>query len=302
MLSMRVIFGTNRSELAKKVKDFLTDETSECNIFPIDTAFIDHVYKLKPEIILFDLYKFSKLHRSLIETITTAPSIREIPLITIIKKRTPSILHQLYEFEVFDYIADSFMKCELMMKIQKAQQIVEIKRDFDKLLTKDPLTAAYNRGFLIERINEELNWCNIYKEPLSVALLDIDFFKKINDTFGHLTGDRVLMELVGLCLATLPHKVTVGRYGGEEFCLLMPSTDQNEAEHLCEKLCQTVENAAFQTVSRQEIKLTVSIGYTTYADEARLSVDKIIQNADKALYKAKQSGRNRVFFEPSGLK
>jgi len=82
----------------------------------------------------------------------------------------------------------------------------------------------------------------------------------------------------------------------------MPSTDQNEAEHLSEKLRQTVENAVFHTVSRQEIKLTVSIGYTTYADEARLSVDKIIQNADKALYKAKQSGRNRVVFEPFRLK
>lgn len=295
---MQVLLGTNRAELFAKIRDFLSDEVSDFQTFPLDETFIEQIYRVKPEIIIFDTYKFSKFLQNLIRTIMTAPSIRDIPLIFIIKKRNFHLLNQICEFGIFDYLVEPFIKCEFMMKINKAKEVIEIKRKFNEVLVKDYLTEAYNRRFLIKKIEEEMNWCNIYKEPLSLAILDIDHFKRINDIFGHLTGDMVLRELVNLCLKNLPDKIVVGRYGGEEFCLVMPSTNSQEAITLCENLRCYIKEAVFHTISGEELKITISIGLTTYSSEYKFSFDELIKKADSALYKAKQTGRNRVIFEP----
>lgn len=184
------------------------------------------------------------------------------------------------------------------MKINKAKEIIEMKKEFNKLLTKNPLTGVYNRRFLMERVQEELNWCSLYKEPLSIALFDIDYFKKINDTYGHLSGDKILMEIVSLAIEFLPNRLTIGRYGGEEFCIVMPSINKNEAIEICKEFREKVSKYKFHTFSGEMIKLSISIGITTFYGEKLITVDETIQQADIALYKAKQSGRNRVIFEP----
>ena len=294
---MKIIICSNERDLSKLLAEFLQEEVEYFETFKINNNLIDNIYKINPDLIFFDISAKGHLKWKIIETLTTAPSLRECPVISILNKKNVAQLMKICELEVFDYISKPFLKCEVIMKINRAREIIELKREFNNLLIKDPLTGAYNRGFLMERIQEELSWCSLYKEPLSLALLDIDFFKKINDTYGHLSGDRILMELVSLAIDFLPNKLTIGRYGGEEFCIIMPSTDESEAFAICDELRKKVENHLFHTFSEEIIKLTISIGFTTFYGNDRILLHEIIQKADIALYKAKQSGRNRVIYE-----
>jgi len=295
---MNVLLATDRFQLSENIRISLHGEVEELNIYSLNNELFDHIYLLKPDIILFDISsKKRKKVFEFINTFTTAPSIREIPLIVIIHKKTSKMIEKICGFEIFDYITEPFIKAELMMKINRANEIVGMKKEFNKLLTKDPLTGAYNRGFLMERINEELNWCGVYREPFSLVIFDIDFFKKINDTYGHLTGDKVLGEVVALAMDFFPNHGIIGRYGGEEFCVVLPSTNEEETLNICEGFRKEVEIHDFHTFRGDIIKLTVSLGFTTIRGEVRISPDEIIQKADIALYKAKQSGRNRVIYE-----
>lgn len=295
---MKIILCTNRNSFSELIFQYLQDEVELIENHPINDELIDYIYKTNPDLILFDLFHIKKREWKFIENVTSAPSLREKPLIVILKNKTEPQIKKICELEIFDYLIEKLFKCELIMKINKAREIVEMKKEFNKLLTKDPLTGAYNRSFIKERIQEELNWCCLYKEPLSLALFDIDFFKKINDTYGHLSGDRILMELVSLAIDFLPNQLTIGRYGGEEFCIIMPSINENEATEMCEEFRKKVSEYQFHTFSGTTINLSISIGITTFNGEDLITIDELIQKADIALYRAKQLGRNRVIFEP----
>lgn len=175
---MKVLLCTNRQSLSETVATFLKEEVELFQTLQINNELFDHIYKINPDVILFDLDERKNKKWELIEIFTSAPSLRDIPLIVIMGKKNKSKLQKICNYEIFDYLVGKVLKCELIMKIEKVKEIVEIKREFNKLLTKDPLTGCYNRRFLMERLQEELSWCNLYKEPLSIAIFDIDYFKK----------------------------------------------------------------------------------------------------------------------------
>ncbi|WP_353683698.1 diguanylate cyclase [Thermodesulfovibrio sp. 3907-1M] len=292
---MNLFVCSNREKFIKKLSDFLKEEVKNLFVSPIDDETIDRIYKSQPDIIILDFCL--RTCWKLLKKIVQAPSLREIPLILILRRKDEKTIEKLCNYEIFDYVIEPFLKCEILMKINKASEIVEFKKDFNSLLTKDPLTGAYQRGFLLEKMHEEIQWCNLYKEPLTLAMFDIDFFKKVNDTYGHQTGDKVLIELIHLAHNSMPERALIGRYGGEEFCILLPGTDENTAREILESFREKVEKNDFYTFKGERIKNTISIGFTTYYGEEGYSIDEIIQKADIALYKAKQSGRNRVIFE-----
>ncbi|HAH06699.1 MAG TPA: hypothetical protein DCM05_09270 [Elusimicrobia bacterium] len=163
----------------------------------------------------------------------------------------------------------------------------------------DGLTGAYSHAYLRETLQVELERCRLQGLPLSTLLIDIDDFKPINDTHGHLFGDRALVELVEtLSLSVRQHDI-VGRYGGEEFLVLMPGADQQTAARVAERVRRAVarrqivdEKELSLNPSAKPLKFTVSIGVSTagYGDDART----LIRNADENLYRAKREGKNRV--------
>lgn len=299
---MKIVLCSNREDFCKSIASLLKDEVEAFETLRIDNEIFDYIYKLNPDLIFFDLCQRDNTKWRYIENFTAAPSLRDIPLIVIIDRKIKSTMKKIFEYEIFDYIVGNFCKCELIMKINKARQIMEMKNEFNKLLTKDPLTGAFNRSFLMKRIEEEINWCILYKEPLSIAIFDIDHFKKLNDTYGHLTGDKILMEMVSLANNSLPTRFTLGRYGGEEFCIVMPSTGETEAFEICNEFRETVSKYKFRTFSGEEIHLTVSIGVTTFYGDDTVTAEEIIDKGDTALYRAKNTGRNRVILEPFVLK
>lgn len=153
--------------------------------------------------------------------------------------------------------------------------------------SKDPLTGLYNRRCFYDRMNYEMEKMKRTKLPLSLALIDIDNFKAINDTYGHLEGDRVLVQLAGIFKVQARSGDTIVRWGGEEFAIILPETDKNGAMACAERVRGLVEGSDWKYI------VTVSVGITTVCQED--DAEKIMSIADRALYKAKER-KNMVVY------
>ncbi len=160
-----------------------------------------------------------------------------------------------------------------------------------RLMTYDGLTGIHNKRFFHETLEREVSRCKRYARLLSLMLFDIDLFKSVNDTYGHIAGDAVLRQLASLVRVNIRREDIFARVGGEEFALILPETSGREASAVAEKVRKLVETSefSFDTVS---IPVTVSLGVTSL--EATDSADSLFAKADANLYRAKQSGRNRV--------
>jgi len=162
-----------------------------------------------------------------------------------------------------------------------------------RLTTVDGLTQAFNKRYLIETLQRELNRSIRYGRPLALVMMDIDHFKKINDSHGHLAGDHILREMSALILKNVRGEDVFARYGGEEFACILPETDLESCVQMCEKLRRLIESQAF-VYGEKRIPVTVSFGVTVLVGSQEMSVQDFIARADSRLYEAKQGGRNRV--------
>jgi len=164
-----------------------------------------------------------------------------------------------------------------------------------RLTTIDGLTQAFNKRYFLETLERELNRALRYSRCLALVMFDIDFFKRINDTHGHLAGDYVLRELSQLIAANLRREDILARYGGEEFAIVLPEVDGPGARHVCEKLRRLVETHPFE-FNDKRMMVTVSLGIRNLAegDDTAPDLTRLIADADAKLYEAKQGGRNRV--------
>jgi len=154
---------------------------------------------------------------------------------------------------------------------------------------KDPLTALYNREFMNDFLTQKIEESHRYNVPLSMAMIDIDFFKKINDTYGHVIGDCVLKELANLLMNNFRTSDTIVRYGGEEILVIMPFSALEEAYEKMETFRKVVQDYIF--CGKQNIHITISIGVANLSQENKI---EFIEKVDKNLYIAKEGGRNRV--------
>ncbi len=177
--------------------------------------------------------------------------------------------------------------------IENATNIQRLKRQG---LT-DPLTGVNNRRYFDQRLNEETGVAKRTQAPLSCLLFDIDFFKNVNDSYGHQVGDEVLREVALLIRDQLRNSDVLSRYGGEEFVALLSRTDSKTAEDIAERIRQGIQEHSFSSVNNISFKVTVSIGVATYYPASKsqnMSGEKLVGDADRCLYQAKHAGRNIV--------
>jgi diguanylate cyclase (GGDEF)-like protein len=173
-------------------------------------------------------------------------------------------------------------------------KLMKANNELKALSIRDPLTGLYNRRYLFDFLEKELGRAERYGGCFSLMIFDIDFFKLINDTYGHQIGDFVLQALSGKASEIIRDADVFARYGGEEFVVVMPQTDRKGALELGERLRLAAESMEIPAHD-ELLKITVSIGVTTCeSGNDRITVAELIDRADKALYKAKQTGRNRV--------
>ncbi len=174
---------------------------------------------------------------------------------------------------------------------------IERVRLFDevrKLAITDSLTGLSNRRHFFELAEMELIRSRRYLHPLALAMIDIDHFKKVNDTYGHMAGDIVLREVARACQASLRKVDAIGRYGGEEIVILMPETTLDQAQPALERLRKRVEAMRIET-ARGAMQFTISIGLADLRIGEDITIDQLLDRADQAMYKAKRSGRNQVY-------
>ncbi len=180
-------------------------------------------------------------------------------------------------------------------KVDKlAKEIRETNERLREVAFKDGLTGLYNHRYFQELMDKEIHRAERYVHPLSLIMLDIDYFKKINDTYGHLQGDVVLRSIGELLQRSIRTSDTSARYGGEEFIVVLPETDIKGTAILAERLRQMVEKLEIR-INSHSIRVTVSLGVTTYESTKVIkSKAEIINTADRALYNSKLTGRNKL--------
>ena len=205
--------------------------------------------------------------------------------------------------EILDEIQSNIEEIIKGFPISESNKIDVIKKiNFMYSHTKhlsvtDPLTGLYNRRHFDNMIEREFLRAQRYSNDLSIALIDVDFFKKVNDTYGHLCGDYVLKEVAYLTLQTFRKTDMVFRYGGEEILVILTETPLEKAIIPLERLRKSIENYTF-SYDNNNIRVTVSIGVESLNENIG-HFEELIDNADKALYYAKENGRNKVITSSS---
>ena len=157
---------------------------------------------------------------------------------------------------------------------------------------RDPLTSLFNRRYFEDEVYKRILASKAERQPYSVLMIDADHFKNVNDTYGHKTGDKVLIELASTCERALRDVDIVARYGGEEFVIYLAGVNAKKAKTVADRLRETISEIVVHSDEGDEVRFTVSIGISSF--EVSDNIDTLIKTADEALYKAKENGRNRV--------
>jgi two-component system, cell cycle response regulator len=208
-----------------------------------------------------------------------------------------------------DYIRKPFDSEELRVRIRAGARIVTLHNELASAHAalreqslRDQLTGIFNRGAILDRLEDEIKASRSNKRPLTVAMADLDHFKMINDTYGHQVGDKVIFQCAQRMEAIMQNKACLGRYGGEEFLIIVPDFRVGQENDFFERLRAEFSDKEI-TVSAISLHATVSLGVASIDFDkdvpspgmnARSTSDALISAADKALYQAKKNGRNRV--------
>jgi two-component system cell cycle response regulator len=202
-----------------------------------------------------------------------------------------------------DFVFKPLRYQELLLRLTKVFKERELRlernrmmADLQQLAITDSLTQLYNSRHFFAQLKMEIERANRYGHSLALLLLDIDFFKNFNDTYGHMEGDKVLStigQMIKTCLRTMD---TAYRYGGEEFTIILPYTDGDEARTVANRIQYALEFITFCPCPDQSIQITLSIGVTEYSQGEELAA--FVSRSDRAMYAAKERGRNRVSFLP----
>lgn len=205
-----------------------------------------------------------------------------------------------------DYIVKPFDRPEMEVRLRAGRRIVDLQTELMQMqealreqATRDSLTHCWNRFSLFDILAREIQRCYREKKPLGVVMLDLDHFKRVNDTHGHVCGDEVLKQLVKRIEGSMRAYDTLGRYGGEEFICVLPGCGREFLRGYAERMRLAVEASPVEWMD-QHVKMTSSFGAVTGIPPADLTPDELIRMADEALYRAKHEGRNRISFSSYG--
>lgn len=253
-----------------------------------------------PDLIIVDLIMPQYDGFTFLKMKNAKPQFNDIPVIVLTSKDDASSKIKGLEEGAQDYVTKPFNAKELLARVKVHLKIKTLQDELkeknamlQKLSITDELTKIYNRRYVMQRLREELSRAQRYNETISLILIDLDNFKAINDKFGHQVGDSVLTKISALIKKQMRTSDVLGRYGGEEFLIILPNTSIEGSQSLAERIRKSLESNPVN-VGRRRITATLSAGVVSYGGNYPSSYEDLIKKADKALYQAKKEGKNRV--------
>jgi diguanylate cyclase (GGDEF)-like protein/PAS domain S-box-containing protein len=278
-------------ELQIKAVSGYTDPSMRSNCMPEERGYAVKAVKEKTAVLISNVEDYPDMqYRGEIEELLEIKSAIVAPMK--FKHRVLGALSlDATQPEVFNQ-ADLDLLVSFAATATAAIRNAQLHAEVQKLAITDSLTNLYNRRGLFELGQRELDRLRRFERPLAAIMLDIDYFKQINDTYSHAIGDQVLQALAKRCNHYLRDTDILGRYGGEEFAILLPETDEKSAYQVAERLREHMTEAPIQT-DRGPISITISLGVTMASEETK-NLAILLDRADTAMYMAKQAGRNQV--------
>lgn len=292
-MNNKVLVVDDNKNNVRLLKAILEDEDYEVHVTDRAVAVVEMAHQLKPDIILLDIMMPEMDGFEVCRALKADYEIKDIPVIMVTAKTDTRDLKVALDMGAFDYIRKPIDEVEVIARVQSALRYKQQHDKLKEMASKDGLTGLFNHALLMDLFNKEYKKQERNLAELTFVMLDIDYFKKVNDTYGHTAGDIILKELSDILINSSRNGDIVGRYGGEEFSIVLPETSAENAYKLCERIRKLVENREFYTGS-ENIKITISMGLYCKDVNDNIASDDMIKSADKALYAAKQAGRNRV--------
>lgn len=247
----------------------------------------------KIDIILLDIILPAANGFELLKILLEDEVANEIPVIMLTGLTGGINVKKALDMGALDYIKKPVEPIELIARINSALRLKSKQDLLKEHAQRDNLTGLYNRAYFDRELPKLLENISSYKKGIAIAMIDCDFFKKINDTYGHMPGDIVLSTIAATIHKSVRSKDFVCRYGGEEFCIMLPDTSLEEGLAFCEAARENVEKTKF-IFNEQEVSITISIGLTHSSVSRTADFHTLVHESDRALYLAKGNGRNRV--------
>lgn len=252
-----------------------------------------------PSLILLDLDMPVKDGFETLRELKEDPRTREIPVIVLSGMNSSQDKVTAFDLGAIDFVTKPFELTELRARVRSSLRMSALLRMLSQKAHIDGLSGLYNRQYFDEKFHAEFNRTLRHGQALSVAIIDIDLFKSVNDTYGHPAGDAVITGVSQLITRESRSIDIACRYGGEEFALLMPETNSDQAMRLCERIRHACEHLTWSRHPSRGVTISVGIGGTSEGESVTITPEGWVEIADKNLYQAKQEGRNRVI--TSGL-
>ncbi|MDB9416114.1 diguanylate cyclase [Microcystis aeruginosa] len=260
---------------------------------------IERVKIANPDLIILELIMPDMEGLELCRRIKSDNLYAHIPIIFVTNSKEKEDIINAFNSGAVDYITKPFYSWELLarvkihLELKKTQEeLKNINSQLEKLVITDSLTGVNNRREILSLGEKEFQRCRRYYRYFSVLVIDIDHFKHINDTFGHILGDKTLITVAGAIKNCLRQVDSFGRFGGEEFVAILPETNLEDAATTAQRICQVINELNIE-IDRQKVRVTASIGVATFSPKDN-NLEAVIERADHALFAAKNQGRNRV--------
>ncbi|MCL2222908.1 MAG: diguanylate cyclase [Oscillospiraceae bacterium] len=259
----------------------------------------DLAKRILPDLILLDIMMPDMSGYEVINELKRGEETSDIPVIFVTGMTNSEDEAKGLACGAVDYINKPFKESVVRMRVQHQIKIVNLIRKLQNLSTTDELTGVGNRRYFLTSVQHEWERAKREQTPMGVMMLDLDYFKKLNDTYGHITGDEVLVHVAQTIKSGLKRATDkIARWGGEEFAIIQPNTTFAGVRKIAEDIRIAVEKSRFPMEGQDPISLTTSIGVhcVTPNPDDEYTADDLIAAADRALYRAKQMGRNRVCY------
>jgi diguanylate cyclase (GGDEF)-like protein len=257
------------------------------------------VQSAKPDLILLDLMMPEITGIEVCKTLKSDRLYHNLPIIFLTASNEQNDLVKAFEEGAVDYITKPFQKYELLARVKTHLELKQIRDQLEKaysqlesLVSTDYLTGISNRRHLFQLGEKEFSRARRYHRPLSVLMLDLDHFKKINDTYGHDIGDETLKIVARTIKDCLRSVDGFGRFGGEEFVVFLPETEIEAAGKVGDRIRQAIAAMSIQ-IEEATVQVTISVGVASMTEQDQ-ALYHILKRADRALFQAKHQGRNQV--------